>query len=784
MRLSQQVTGSGIFLGCILGLILGASLLLSKGDILGGGYSDLPNIQYGLRAYARSCLRNGEFPAWNPHTFCGGVFAANPETGIFYPLNLPFWVLPLPAAFNLTIALHLWLGGVFACASARKLGCGLVPALISGLVFMLGAPYFSRLQAGHIAHLFTICWLPLLFGATEDALVARSGWRAVCRGGIALALMILAGGVQYVFFSLVFLGLYAAARIQLASHQEPGTASRLARWWAVAVIVALGIGLSSIQTALTSAAVRESSRAKVTEQYCGSYSFPPTGWLTCLIPNLLGARIDAPYWGPGNPWEMNAYIGMMPLVFVMVAVGAGLRPYRTVGQGDLRAVAATRALVIAGGVCLVLAAGRHTPLFGFLYRVVPGFNLFRGWSKCLAQALLAAALLAGLGLQRLLDQDSTDPRGAPRNWRWVAAALSVLICGLWFFCVSANPPGIEQLIGTHASLSEGILFRPAMLLQPRVFDRLIVHVTRQTGIGLTCLLLGSGLLSRALRRDRAAGILLWACLGVVSVDLGLAAFSMVDQFSSEILRPPSLSSIREANRHQFRVELATTIAHPSTSSVLGDFLIPLGTESLHSRRVAKLVNALNGDPFEADHTFLEIKNLQRAGPILGIRYTVTDSGVRPVAADASRVRLCPGARVLPTERDVWDALRAPGWDPATEVLLSRAQSKAQPMSASGRITGAQATVLEENASQLVVETNAPVAAHLYVADTWNPGWTAEVDGVPHVVEVANFAFRSVAVPGGRHRVVFRYDAPGLKAGTLVTLVAAAIWILLWRRRDQ
>ena len=90
---------------------------------------------------------------------------------------------------------------------------------------------------------------------------------------------------------------------------------------------------------------------------------------------------------------------------------------------------------------------------------------------------------------------------------------------------------------------------------------------------------------------------------------------------------------------------------------------------------------------------------------------------------------------------------------------------------------------------ITVTTEAP--GLLVVADTWMPGWDAQDNGRPARLLRGNHAQRVIPLTrAGRHEVVLRYEAPGLKRGSAVTLASASAWIavvvatLAWQvRRD-
>ena len=93
-------------------------------------------------------------------------------------------------------------------------------------------------------------------------------------------------------------------------------------------------------------------------------------------------------------------------------------------------------------------------------------------------------------------------------------------------------------------------------------------------------------------------------------------------------------------------------------------------------------------------------------------------------------------------------------------------------------SAAHVAVTSEDSEGLTIETDAPADGFLLLADTYYPGWRAEVDGTPAPIYRANLSVRAVPLPKGRHEVRFTYDPPGVRLGVRTTLVAAS-FLLLW-----
>lgn len=66
---------------------------------------------------------------------------------------------------------------------------------------------------------------------------------------------------------------------------------------------------------------------------------------------------------------------------------------------------------------------------------------------------------------------------------------------------------------------------------------------------------------------------------------------------------------------------------------------------------------------------------------------------------------------------------------------------------------------------------------LVLSDTYYPGWKVTVDGRPSRLLRANYALRGVYLPGGNHRVVFRFAPASLRLGLLSTGTTLAVGLV-------
>jgi Bacterial membrane protein YfhO len=142
-------------------------------------------------------------------------------------------------------------------------------------------------------------------------------------------------------------------------------------------------------------------------------------------------------------------------------------------------------------------------------------------------------------------------------------------------------------------------------------------------------------------------------------------------------------------------------------------------------------------------------------------------------------RVVAGVRVS-DGMDALIALLDPAFDPARMILLPRGQ----PVDPPAGFRGA-ATILHETADAVEIEAALSADGYLVLADTYDPGWKARVDGVSVAIQRANLAFRAVALPAGRHRVEMLYRPAAVLAAvalSALTILSSLLFLALPLRR--
>jgi hypothetical protein len=390
-----------------------SNLILARGDTF--------LYFYPYWAAAAEALRAGRVPMWNPDIFMGAPMLANSQMGFFYPLNWPVWLLlPTPFAVSASILIHLFIAGLGAYAAGRRtMALSRPAALFAAVLFALGG--YLTAQVEHINQLQGLAWLPWFFAALSPVVAPggngptrRDSAIAALGVGALFALQLLAGHTQTAFITGVAIGLWV-----LFHWPEWGTsaAGRGRSLIGVGIVVGAGVALAGLLAAVQllptlELAGQSSRQGGLALNEVLSFSWHPLHLTRAMLPAYGSALF-------------SEYVAFLPLTALVLAVA---------GAWGWRRDPAARPWVLLAIVMVVLAFGRFTPVY-FLLGRAPGFDLFRVPARWLAVAMLAVALLAGYGWERLRRAAGTgkpDERSAlavPLG----AAAIGLLLLIAWGF---------------------------------------------------------------------------------------------------------------------------------------------------------------------------------------------------------------------------------------------------------------------------------------------------------------------------------------------------------------
>jgi len=724
------------------------------------------------RRFAFDSLVRGEIPLWNPYNFSGQPFVGAMQSAIFYPLNLFFLIFDTPFAINLTIGIHCLGTSVFTYFFARYIGISPFGGVLSAVAFAYGGPYFIHIYPGHLPHLAAM-WMPLIFLAME-AFLRHQEMKYAVWAGVCLGLELLAGYPQYPFYSAVAVSIYFL--IHLTLRKAPKRFSRDLVGFGIFLVTA-GL-LAAIQLVPAWEMVRQSARGNVTFEWISLYSLPPENLLTLLIPNFFGDIVNVPYWGKNNLWEMSVYLGLVPLMMMVLALTFDRRRQVLV-------------FAVIAGAFLLMALGKHTPLFWFLYTFVPGFGLFRGVGKAAFVFAFAGSLLAGFGFDMVRDMIARENQKLPFIASLLAAS-AVLIAVVAFISPAGEIHSWRALVRAYAATEEHFdplplneeFFRASLKLFWADVAKLVIV---SFAFGALCLV-GR----KAWRRSSEVIAALLLVLAVA--DLWHFGSRFLVSFEPRILSlDPELKKYLKTEVQPFRVAapLAPLRNHLLNVGMLEGIENVGGYDAIVLKNYNEFINFTQGLPLDQPNLLMGINRIAPLLNLLNVKYYILDPSIElnlagfELAFHNTRNKVYRSRNVLPrsfivhraiTGRNLeatFQHLMAPAFDPGAVAVVNEALDG---FSQTSRYRSPVPQVVKHTPMHVVIDGYALAPGLLVLADSYYPGWKAFVDGSETKIYRPNHVMRAVFLPAGRHRVEFRYEPLSFKIGVAIT--GATVVLLL------
>jgi Bacterial membrane protein YfhO len=237
-----------------------------------------------LASFLARSARNGDFPWWNPLSYCGVPIHADLQAQLFYPIT---WIALLAGKLGESARsyyfyewlnpVHMLLAGLFSFFLLRRLRCSPAVAFFGASVYQLGAFFAS--QAQHLGQICCAAWLPLAIWCVIE-LAARPSLRWTGLLALALALAVLSGFPEATFpvmSAVCLLGLFL-----VASRAAPPRSLLY-----IAAGIMLGLLICSIQLFPTLRLIGLSAASLRSSWYPDHPGFPWETLVSFLIPNYF-----------------------------------------------------------------------------------------------------------------------------------------------------------------------------------------------------------------------------------------------------------------------------------------------------------------------------------------------------------------------------------------------------------------------------------------------------------------------------------------------------------------
>ncbi len=744
-------------------------LPLLRGRVIFWG---LPTLQFiPWRHYAWTMLREGIFPLWNPLNGLGAPLLANYQLALFYPPSLPLFLLDelwgpagLAWGFTLLVPLHLAWGALGVVRLMRQLGVRQRGQIVSGLAFGMGGYLVAR--GSFYPMIWAAVWLPWILTGIERLLTSKSkveGMRAGLRLALHIAMLLLAGHAQVAWYALLFAGLWALVR-----------GWQRGRWkisLSAAVIFAICSGFAVLLTAAqlipTFEYLIQSQRALAYDYATAMvYSFSPLRLLGFLIPDLFGNPGYGDFYGYATYWEDAVYIGLIPFILALTTIP--LLFWKKVQSDGFRGLTWFLWLTTISGI--MLALGSNTPIYPWLYRNIPTFEMFQAPARWMVWPIFSLALLAGFAADRW-SQPGQKGRVALNLISFgglILAAATALVS-----------PGLPQV---ENGLVRGLILFGLVAAGSAFIAR---RMPTEGRLGVWGYIAGAWILVDLLVAQAAVNPTIPARTFTVShskieqiINVSDGRRIWIDPETEYELEFNQWFNFKDFRGRDDWSGLRDVLV--PNLNLLDGFPMVNNFDPLVPERYAAWLDRMEGSSADYVHLWLYLMNagaeitldpasMQKTSIVpmnTGPRFGWTDCAELARSADE--------AFDLVNKSFMWS------YAPACVILEGNALKDSIDIDrGQGNITQ-----LLDSPNRIVLSVDSSADGWVVVRDTWYPGWKAAVDGHPTPVLRADYLFKAVKVPAGMHLIELEYNPDSFATGLWVSLVSWVFIGLAWLRLRQ
>lgn len=700
-------------------------------------------------------------PLWNPYVFTGQPLVANMQSALFYPPNLLLnWLSPGMVA-NIRVVFNLLLAALFTFLFARALQISIKGSVLTAMAFTLSGPLIVWLGHPHSNVLVT---LPLLMWAVEKLIQRPNyGWIGVLAIGVGLAF--LGGHPETTFHVLAFVSLYIALRlIFLRSTLKTGGV----RIGAVGLGVLLGTAVSAIQLfpfvdfLLQSGTLVDRGHATGIKNWIFASEWLPNlaSGVTAIFPNFFGNPVTYNYNWPFSTFqnynEQTIYFGLIPLAMM---VGLLLsRPRRP------------EIWIVTGLALFSLAVAWRLPGFEVVNHL-PVFSI--SLNKRLKMVFVFfAAVSGGLGY----DAFWAYLKSKQGNIGIVYG--TALVVGITL-AIMLGVTVIKYLYAPSSGFLSHLCFNIFSLRQIRTMVSLL------PAIGLVLVYV---LFMRA------------KFLPVSVLEQGLVAFTVIElvvlawqynpmMLEADILPPtPVVEWLQTQDDEPFRLVSVNDVFWPNYPSIFGLESVD-GYDVPVYRWYSDLYTAQGGSvPYrqrwQADWPLIDFLN---------VRFVLTAEEMSPekfrLIEGNALFRVYENLTAMPRAFMVYDVqiVSDQAWLDAVltnhealdKVAFLAEMPSGYVVPAVGYAPEAHVNYVRRSENEVTVEVSTDQAGLLISSDLYSKDWQATIDGRVTKIYRANYAFRAVSVPAGKHTIRFVYQPLWYKLGRVVTMLTLVVIVSLF-----
>ncbi|MEK7450623.1 MAG: YfhO family protein [Patescibacteria group bacterium] len=701
------------------------------GPVKNGAMPDVITQIYPWKHLVIEAWKDKQIPLWNPYSFAGTPLLANYQSGAFSPFNLLFFILPFVDAWSILVLLQPLLAGIFMYLLARALARTKFASLISAISFMFCG--FLTVWMGYATLGYAILFLPLaIFGIEKYYQTNKHGFLLLF--SLIIPLSFFSGHFQISLYFFLFVLAYIVYKF--ISTKNISSTLYLILYTCFGILLSLPQLLPSIEF------YSQSFRSAVFQK---GEAIPWAYIPTLLAPDFFGNPVTRNDWY-GHYAEWNAYVGILPLFLALYSIS---------GKKKTQVIF----LFISGVLVLLLAL--NSPLLDILINLhIPVLSTSSA-SRIVSLYAFIFALLAAFGFDQLFSD--IENRKHRKILTWMISFAGIFIA-LWVIIIAKQfIPQDKIFIAKSNLILPSLLFIAVIVI-------VVASIAKKKLINVAALLL----------------------IAIVGFDMlrFVNKWQPFDPKNLVFLNTPTNIAFSKIAGYErvignFGAEDAVYYHLPSLEGYDALYVKRYGEfiSSVRNGKIADLYRSVVAFAKSEDHTSKTIN-------MLNVRYIVHKladdnmgwtfpfwtypQGQFKLIYKDDKYEFYENTKVLPhaflvgayqvakNPQEIIDIIYSNNFNPKQEVVLESESDTPLPFSNFDNLS--EAKISDYKLNKVSISTSSKSTSILFLSDAFYPGWKALVDGVSTPIYRANYAFRAVVLPKGKHNVEFIYDPLSFRLG--------------------
>jgi len=693
----------------------------------------------------QSVNENENYPQWYPDLFSG-----MPSYGGHINTRGNA-IAPLLNSVLLNRGLKYWfyfaLGGLGVFAFLRRRNLNEWASVFGGLVFAITPYSFGLINAGHSSKIIAFAYLPWLLLFAEDVM-AKFSLKSILLLALFTALQLWSNHPQVVYYTWMLIG-FRLVWIQ-------GEALMDKKWNLVYFSksfggILAGVALALIMVSDPYVSVMEfndysnrgessvfdktdETKSGASWDYATQWSFHPKETISYLYPYNYGMQNypsrdikSAAYWGYMPFTQSTHYFGI--LVLLLAILGAFLKK-------PSRFEWSMWAMIFCA---ILIGFGSYFPiLFSPFFNWSPFFGKFRVPSMIYMTIPFMVSYLAGKSLNDLMYHLEDKRELIQKNTikvfgSFIGLTIIFLLFGESFlaFMKTGEATRYNQQVLMAVREIRFSLFQKGLMLALGI-----------SGLSIAIIWAGT---KRAITKSMLGVLLTF----ILIFDLGMINFEFLHlKDSSEMAKKfksnPGIEFLQKEMRNEpFRIYPKDDFA----TNRYGYF----GLESVGGYRPIKL--RTYQDLMDGSKRGGQVQFSPSVQNMLNIRYIIDKGRIVPNEGYLPRAWMVDSILQVEDQKSSLMSVLAPNFSPKKQAIVLDYTGETQFDLGENRV---KLTQYKENEIKLDISSEKGgllVLSEIY----YKPGWLAFVDEVETKIYQTNHVLRSVLIPEGKHKVIFRYD---------------------------